>query len=73
MTKTISKTRKDERVGMRVEIAPHYDLWMRGARFGVVRWVVRDYKPGRDLLYLEMDHPQVKRQVAIWADEVSYQ
>lgn len=24
------------KVGDRVEISPHYDLWMRGARFGVV-------------------------------------
>lgn len=29
-------------IGERVEIAPHFDLWMRGARFGVVR---KHHKP----------------------------
>jgi len=24
-------------IGDRVEIPPHYDLWMQGARFGVVK------------------------------------
>lgn len=50
----------DDRIGKRVEIAPHFDLWMRGARFGTVRRV-KTGKDGRVLLVLKMDHPQVKR------------
>ena len=57
------------RKGMRVEIAPHYDLWMRGARFGTVTRVYHvesrrlDPKDSldRDMLAIRMDHPQVKR------------
>lgn len=28
-------------VGTRVELAPHLDLWMRGARYGVVEGYMR--------------------------------
>lgn len=42
-------------VGTRVEIAPHHDLWMRGARFGTVR------KIEHGAVAVKMDHPQVKR------------
>jgi hypothetical protein len=40
--------------GTRVEIAPHLDLWMRGARYGTVVSV----KDG--IARVRMDHPQVK-------------
>jgi hypothetical protein len=33
---TFQQTPADFTVGQRVELAPHTDLWMRGARFGVV-------------------------------------
>lgn len=41
--------------GVRVEIAPHYDLWMRGARYGVVRSV------DDGVASVKMDHPGVRR------------
>lgn len=41
--------------GIRVEIAPHYDLWMRGARYGVVRSVTDG------IVAVKMDHPGVRR------------
>lgn len=48
-------------IGRRVEIPVHFDLWMRGARFGVVTGF-RHGKPGySDVLLVKMDHPQVKR------------
>lgn len=31
-----TQTASDFRVGQRVELEPHLDLWMRGARFGTV-------------------------------------
>lgn len=39
--------------GDRVEIAPHYDLWMQGARYGTVLKILGDKA------LVEMDHPQV--------------
>ena len=41
--------------GARVEISPHFDLWMQGARFGTVRKVVDG------VVTVKMDHPQVRR------------
>lgn len=32
----------DIRVGCRVELSPHFDLWMRGARYGRVTKIVGD-------------------------------
>jgi hypothetical protein len=44
------------RVGQRIEIPVHCDLWMQGARFATVRKVT-------DLgVLLKMDHPQVKQR-----------
>lgn len=61
-------TTKDPRVGKRVEIAPHYDLWMRGARFGVVARV----NNRSDRLAVRMDHPAVKRLAKVHAGDVTY-
>lgn len=43
----------------RVELSPAYDLWMQGARFGVVKQIHNEFA------YVEMDHPQVKRRQKI--------
>lgn len=48
-------------VGKRIEIPPHYDLWMRGARYGTVKNITRD---GQTVL-VKMDHPQVRRLVRV--------
>lgn len=39
----------------RVEISPHYDLWMMGAKYGTIKSI----KDG--IAKIKMDHPQVKR------------
>lgn len=53
-------------IGRRVEIPVHYDLWMRGARYGVVS----SFKPGgagiSDCLRVRMDNPRVKRRCKVW-------
>jgi hypothetical protein len=68
-----SFTTKDQRIGKRVEIAPHYDLWMRGARFGTVKRVyLGDSVNPRERLAIRMDHPQVKRLATVYADDVTY-
>ena len=61
----------DARIGKRVEIPPHYDLWMMGARYGVVE-AVPDERYPRERLALISDHPRVKRLVKVFADEVTY-
>jgi hypothetical protein len=43
-------------VGMRVEIGPHYDLWMQGARFGRIEKL----SEAKTLCLVKHDHPQVK-------------
>jgi hypothetical protein len=42
-------TPSDFRVGQRVEISPHFDLWMRGARCGAV------VKIGRERVHVRLD------------------
>lgn len=47
--------------GRRLTIPVHYDLWMRGARHGVIEGVRK-----RDLAWrVKMDNPLVKRRVYI--------
>lgn len=59
-------------IGKRVEIPVHYDLWMRGARFGTVTGR-RQGKPGLSAyLVVKMDHPQVKRRLKVWAIDAKY-
>lgn len=58
-------TRKHELVGLRVEIHPHYDLWMRGARYGTIHSV----SVCGAVVRVKMDHPQVKRLARIKAGE----
>lgn len=50
--------------GTRVEISPHFDLWMRGAKYGTVVKIVSDE------VHIKMDHPQVKRIVKAWKYDV---
>lgn len=58
--------------GARIEIPVHYDLWMRGARFGKVT-VVRRGKQGQSAyLLVKLDHPQVRRLLRLWAPDVEY-
>ena len=56
----------------RIEIPVHYDLWMRGARFGTVT-SYRQGKPGLSACILvKMDHPQVRRRLKVWALDWDY-
>ena len=45
----------DPQVGQRVEISPHYDLWMMGARFGIIHSILWN-----GLIRVELDHPGVR-------------
>lgn len=59
-------------IGRRIEIPVHYDLWMRGARFGKVT-AYRGPRLDREAhLLVAMDHPQVKRSLRLWAQDVEY-
>jgi len=58
-----------EMPGTRVEIAPFYDLWMRGARYGTVAKVYTDPR-GVEMVAVRMDHPQVKKLARMSAHDV---
>lgn len=66
------KTEPATLIGRRVEIPVHYDLWMRGARTGIVTsW--RAGKPGvSDCVLVKMDHPQVRKRVKVWRLDWDY-
>jgi hypothetical protein len=59
-------------IGKRVEIPVHYDLWMQGARTGLVtafRW----HKEGQSsYILVKMDHPSVKKRLKVWAHDWDY-
>ena len=56
------------KVGDRVALSPACDLWMMGARHGVVRKVEKD--ACADFVTVRMDHPQVTRLVRLLAHSV---
>lgn len=47
-----------------VELSPHLDLWMKGARFGVVLSI----KDG--IARVKMDHPQVKKIAKVKVEDL---
>lgn len=63
-------------VGKRVEIPVHYDMWMRGARFGrVVGMAWKRNGVGEKIvsaIRVKMEHPGAKRQVRIWTIDFDY-
>lgn len=64
-------------IGKRIEIPVHYDLWMRGARFGKVVGLAWDHSlpGGRPIvraIRVKLDHPQVRRQLKIWRTDLDY-
>ena len=66
-------TRKGTLVGDRVELSPHLDLWMRGARFGVIAWQSTRHKPGEYATFkVRMDHPQIKRLVTVQIADLAW-
>lgn len=70
-------TTKHPCVGKRVQIPAYTDLWMRGARFGVIERVIvgkgsyldpKDPR-GADRFVVRMDHPQVRKLQRFIADD----
>lgn len=71
MRSNVKYKRSGSFVGKRVEIGPHLDLWMRGARFGVVVMQSTQHAPGELMrLKVRMDHPQVKRLAVIRVSDI---
>jgi hypothetical protein len=64
--KPAGMTRESSAIGKRVEIAPSYDLWMRGARYGEIR----SEKNG--VYAVKMDHPGVKKLAKIRVEDVKF-
>jgi hypothetical protein len=59
-------------IGQRVQIPVHYDMWMRGAKYGVVT----GYRNGRagqsDYLLVKMDNASVKKNLKLWRPDWNY-
>lgn len=51
----------------RIKIPAHFDLWMRGARYGTVIRVDKN-----SVWHVKIDHPQVKRIVKIGPHDQDY-
>ncbi|QWY83405.1 hypothetical protein [Rhizobium phage RHph_X3_9] len=49
-------------VGKRIEIPVHYNMWMRGARFGTVTSVGKDGA----FIRVRMEHAQVRNKLKVW-------
>lgn len=68
----------DERIGRRVEIPAWSDQWMRGARFGEVRHVIRDSRRpneeigAADILCVKLDNPRIRRQYRHQSKEFTF-
>lgn len=72
MEVNVSSKQAKRLVGKRVEIPVHHDMWMRGARTGVITSVGKG-KPGVSaFVRVKMDHPQVRRRVRVWAIDWEY-
>lgn len=59
------------KIGQRIEIPVHYDLWMQGARTGVIT-SVRNGHVGTSYYLVKMDPPQVKRRLKLWRPDWDY-
>lgn len=59
-------------LGKRIEIPVHYDLWMRGARFGEVRSYHQGSEGRSAYIKVKLDHPQVRKQLKVWALDWDY-
>lgn len=55
-------------VGKRIEIPVHYDMWMRGARFGRVTKIGK----AGEFVHVRLDHPQAKRTLKLWRLDFDY-
>ena len=58
--------------GKRIEIPVHYDMWMRGARFGVVTGFVAGKLGSSDYVTVKMDDPGVKKRLKLWRSDWPY-
>ena len=54
-------------LGRRVEIPAHYDVWMRGARYGVISCVtaLSDRRTKTRSVYVRMDNTRVRKRVRV--------
>jgi hypothetical protein len=61
-------------IGRRVEIPVHFDLWMRGARFGRISAVTSVPPRGTDdrAVYVRMDNKRVRKLVRVPAVAFEY-
>jgi hypothetical protein len=72
MTETETEQQTRPAIGSRVEIPVHYDMWMRGARCGVVTSFRNGSAGTSDYVTVKLDHWQVKKQLKVWRMDWPY-
>ncbi len=60
------------KVGDRIEIPVHYDMWMRGARFGVVTARRNGGDGTSGYFLLKLDRTPAGRRLKLWDHDVPY-
>ena len=59
-------------IGKSIEIPVHYDMWMRGARFGKITGFRHGANGTSDYLTVRLDHPQAKHALRLWRLDWDY-
>ena len=59
------------KVGDRIELPVHTDLWMRGARFGTVETVVHSEPPNHSFAMIKVDM-RPRKQFKLWGIDWQY-
>lgn len=55
-------------IGSRIELAPHCDLWMRGAKYGTVTRITGTDDAAR--VHVRMDNPRVRKIQRLAPDQI---
>lgn len=58
-------------VGKRIELPVHYDMWMRGGRYGMVT-AFRHGAPGRSCYVIFKPDAAPSKRVKVWALDFEY-
>lgn len=67
----MSTTPNSLNVGDRIEIPVHFDVWVQGARHGVVSSIKHNMF-GQLIFYVKMDNKRVKRRVKLLIAHLEY-
>lgn len=62
---TLGDVHRHSIIGSRIQIPVHFDLWMRGAMYGVITSVRHGRNGHSDYVNVKMDNPRIRRRVKV--------